>query len=73
MVMNNSTIQVNFIKEHKKVLIWAEDGGDLHATIIFDVEAETLSLSQGCSSKELSGEMRRLLSKTRRRIKELMQ
>ena len=77
MVMNNSTIQVNFIKEHKKVIIWAEDGRDLHATIIFDVGAETraqtLSLSQGWSSQELTGEMRSLLSKTREKVKELMQ
>ena len=77
MLLNNNTVQVNFMKKHKKVIIWAEDGGNLYVTIIVTVGTEnlvqTLSLSPDCSSQEMPGEMRLLLKKTRNKIKELIQ
>ena len=79
MLLNTDTVQVNFQASHKKVIIWAEEAGagDLLATIIFTVgretRAQTVSLSPACNSQEMPGEMRRLLSKTRRRISKVNQ
>ena len=76
MLLNNNTVQVNFLKKHQKVLIWAEDGENLYVTIIYTVgtetRAQTLSLSRDCSS-QMPGEMRRILKKSRKKIKEFNQ
>ena len=75
--LNNNSVQVNFLKNHKKVIIWTEDDGNMFATLIFPVGSETgaqtLSLGPDCSSQEMTEETRRVLRQTRRKIKEFHQ
>ena len=77
MQLNRNAVQVNFRENHVKIIIWEkEEYGDMMATIIFTVEAETgfetFSLVTD-SSSEVSGERRRLISDTRERISQIME
>ena len=41
MELSSKTVQVNFMKEHIKVLIWTDTGADLMVTSIFSEGAES--------------------------------
>ena len=75
MQLNSNAVQVNFRESHVKIVIWEkEEEGDMLATIIFtagtETGGETFSLITDCGS-EVSGEMRQLLSNTRKSLSQI--
>ena len=72
MQLSSNNVQVNFTENHLKIIIWQEEEGDMLATIIFTVGSETRAQSFSLmtdSSSQISGEVRGLLTATRRRLR----
>ena len=76
MELSSNTVQVNFIKEHIKVLVWANPGGDLMVTNIFNEGAEsrveTFSLVAQNRS-QVTAIVRRLLTRVENKVRDMIQ
>ena len=76
MELSSNTVQVNFIKEHIKVLVWANPGGgDLMVTNIFTEGAvsrvETFSLVVHNRS-QATAMVRRLLTRVENKVRDMI-
>ena len=76
MELSSNTIQVNFMKEHIKVLVWANPGGDLMVTSIFtegaESSVETFSLVVN-NRTQVTAMVRRLLTRVENKVRDMIQ
>ena len=76
MELSSNTVQINLIKEHIKVLVWADPGGNLMVTNIFNEGAEsrveTFSLVAQNRSQVMAI-VRRLLTRVENKVRDMIQ
>ena len=76
MELSSKTVQVNFRKEHIKVLVWANPEGDLMVTNIFsegtEARVETFSLVL-LNRSQVTALVRRLLTRVENKVRDMIQ
>ena len=76
MELSSNTVQVNLIKEHIKVLVWANPTGDLMVTNIFTEGAESMveTFSLMVYNRfQVTAMARRLLTRVENKVRDMIQ